>query len=233
LSNDLKPCRRGDRHGTGTVVSVNGTRSDEGAVRRAVRIILDGGIVAFPTESFYGLGVDAMRKDSVELLFRIKARDQGQPILILIPSLETLEQYAAAVPEVARELMEAFWPGGLTLVFEAAKRVLPILTGGTGKIGVRLSSHPVAASLARTLGHPITGTSANLSGYPPARSAGEVARSFGKQVDLILDGGGTPEGKASTVLDVTVDPPVVLREGMISSRDLAGFISQELGPHYR
>jgi len=225
LSNDLKHCRRGGSHGTGTVVRVSSTTPDEGSIRQAVRIILDGGIVAFPTESFYGLGVDAMREDSVALLFRIKARDQGQPILILIPSLETLEQYAAAVPGVARELMESFWPGGLTLVFEATERVLPVLTGGTGKIGVRLSSHPVAALLARSLGHPITGTSANFSGYPPARSAGEVARGFGKQVDLILDGGGTPEGKPSTVLDVTADPPVVLREGMISRRDLAGFIS--------
>jgi L-threonylcarbamoyladenylate synthase len=224
LSNDPKPRRIKGDHRTAPVIQVNGIKPDEKAIRRAVRIILDGGMVAFPTESFYGLGVDAMGKESVERLFRIKARDQGQPILILIPSLETLGNYAAAVPKVARELMKAFWPGGLTLVFEATGQVLPLLTGGTGKIGVRLSSHPVAALLARTLGSPITGTSANLSGYPPARSAGKVARDLGKQVDLIVDGGRTPEGKASTVLDVTVDPPVVLREGMISRKALESFI---------
>ncbi|MFZ0447916.1 MAG: L-threonylcarbamoyladenylate synthase [Desulfatiglandaceae bacterium] len=220
------PNADGDEAITGldSLIRVNGPRPDEGAIRRAVRIILDGGVVAFPTESFYGLGVDATRHEAVGRLFRIKARDQGQPILILIPSLESLEQYVAAVPKVARELINVFWPGGLTLIFEATEQVLPLLTGGTGKIGVRLSSHPVAALLACTLGHPITGTSANLSGNPPARSAGEVSRAFGKGMDLILDGGRTQEVKASTVLDVTVDPPVVLREGMISTSDLKGFI---------
>jgi L-threonylcarbamoyladenylate synthase len=225
LSNDPQCCRSRADHGRALVIRVDGSRPDEEASHRAVRIILDGGVVAFPTESFYGLGADATRKEAVQRLFRIKARDQGQPVLILIPSLETLEQYAAAVPQVARKLMRDFWPGGLTMVFEATEQVLPILTGGTGKIGIRLSSHPVAALLARTLGRPITGTSANLSGNPPARSAGEVARNFGRRVDLILDGGRTQGGKASTVLDVTVDPPVVLREGMISRKDLEDFIA--------
>ena len=179
-------------------------------------------MVAFPTETFYGLGVDATQQDAVVRLFRTKAREPGRPVLILIPFLESLDQYVTRVPEVARELIKAFWPGGLTLVFEATDRVLPSLTAGTGKIGVRLSSHPVVAHLARALGRPITGTSANFSGSPPARSAGEVAREFGKLVDLILDGGRTWEEKASTVVDVTVDPPVILREGMISRRDLKG-----------
>ncbi len=224
MSDDPKHCQRGDDYGTAPFIRVNGTEPDEGAIYRAVRIIQAGRVVAFPTESFYGLGVDVTRQDAVERLFRIKERDQGQPILILIPSLQTLNQYVDCVPKVAGELMKAFWPGGLTMVFEAREQVLPLLTGGTGKIGVRLSSHPIPALLARTLGHPITGTSANLSGNPPARSAGEVARAFGNRLDLILDGGRTKEAKASTVLDVTVDPPVVLREGMISRTDLKGFI---------
>jgi L-threonylcarbamoyladenylate synthase len=119
------------------------------------------------------------------------------------------------IPPVALRLIEKFWPGGLTLVFRASSKVSPLLTGGTQKIGIRLSSHPVATALARTIDAPISGTSANISGLPGCRNAQEVLESLGSGVDLILDGGETAGKVGSTVLDVTEQPPRILREGII------------------
>ncbi len=195
----------------------------EAALARAVACLRQGGLLAYPTESFYGLGADVYSERALKRLFAVKQRARNQPILMLIPSRESLGRYVTRVSPLAGELMDAFWPGGLTLVFEAAAGLSPILTAGSGRIGVRLSSHPVAGALARALGKPISGTSANLTGQPACRTAGEVNRSLGTRLDLILDGGKTPGQAASTVLDVTVSPPRILREGMISAQRLAPF----------
>jgi L-threonylcarbamoyladenylate synthase len=181
--------------------------------------LLSGEVVAFPTESFYGLAVNPMDEKAVDRLFMIKKRDPDQPILVLIPSLESLDVYAAEIPEISRILIKRFWPGGLTLLFKAMPCISQRLTAGTGNIGVRLSSHPVATALAQSINSPITGTSANISGYPACRSAMEVFDYFNKGV-LILDGGETEGGKGSTILDVTVDPPRIVREGMINAEEL-------------
>jgi L-threonylcarbamoyladenylate synthase len=189
-------------------------------VDRARHIILSGGIVAFPTESFYGLAVNASDENAIGRLFKIKKRMDNMPVLVLIPSLEYLKGYVAHVPEIALRLIGRFWPGGLTLLFKAGSGISPLLTSGTGKIGVRISSHPLAAALARAVDSPITGTSANISGKPGCVTAKEVYSSLGRGVDLILDGGETKGGKGSTILDVTVDPPEIIREGMISREQL-------------
>ena len=143
-------------------------------------------------------------------------------------SLLEANPYVDHIHPVARRLMNQFWPGGLTLVFKAGPGVSSLLTGDTRKIGIRLSSHPVATGLARAIGGPISGTSANISGKPACRNAGEVLRSFGKRVDLILDGGETKGKTASTVLDVTLDPPQILRQGMVQKRRLEEFITVNL-----
>jgi L-threonylcarbamoyladenylate synthase len=188
----------------------------------------EGGLVAYPTESFYGLAVDATNETAVRRLFQIKKRGPDRPVLILIPSLGTLASWVATVPAVARFLMERFWPGGLTLVFEAGQAVSPLLTAGTGRIGIRLSSHPVATALTQALGAPITGTSANISGEPACRSAAEVVRALGQSVTLLLDGGRTQGTAGSTILDVTADPPEVLREGMVTIGELQEVIGIHL-----
>lgn len=190
----------------------------------ARHIILSGGIVAFPTESFYGLAANASDEDAIGRLFKIKKRRDNMPVLVLIPSLEYLKGYVADVPDVALRLIRNFWPGGLTLLFKAGSEISPLLTAGIGKIGVRISSHPVAAALCRAVGSPITGTSANISGKSGCVTAKEVYESLGIGVDLILDAGQTAGGKGSTILDVTVSPPVIIREGMISREQL-----QEVG----
>ena len=184
-------------------------------VGKAAKILESGGLVAYPTESFYGLAADADNETAILRLFQVKKRQVGEPVLILIPSVESLKRYAANVPETAKRLMDAFWPGGLTLVFEARKSVSTLLTAGTGKIGIRLSSHPVAMALTQAMDSAITGTSANISGEPPCNTSHGVARALGKGVDQILDGGETPGLKPSTVLDMTIRPHTVPREGMI------------------
>jgi L-threonylcarbamoyladenylate synthase len=189
-------------------------------VDRARHIILSGGIVAFPTESFYGLAVNASDENAIGRLFKIKKRMDNMPVLVLIPSLEYLKGYVADVPEIALRLIGRFWPGGLTLLFKAGSAISPLLTADTRKIGIRISSHPLAAALARAVDSPITGTSANISGKPGCVTAKEVYSSLGRGVDLILDGGETKGGKGSTILDVTVDPPEIIREGMISRKQM-------------
>lgn len=194
-------------------------------LRKAKGVILSGGVVAFPTESFYGLAVDATDEEAIQRLFSIKKRKSDHPVLILIPSVEVLTRYVQTIPEVAQRLINEFWPGGITLVFKARANISPMLTAGTGKIGVRLSSHPVATALTKTLGCPITGTSANLSGQPACTNAKDILSSLGNRVDLILDGGETEGGKGSTILDITVTPPRILRHGMVGQDVLRVFIS--------
>lgn len=194
------------------------------SILQAAKAIRAGGVVAVPTESFYGLAVNPLNEKAIERLLGIKKRREDHPILILIHSTEVLRDYAVSVPPVARELIKAFWPGGLTLVFHATSVLPSLLTGGTWKIGVRLSSHPAATALAGAAGVAITGTSANVTGEPPCTVPEEVIEALGSDVDLILDGGRTAGGKGSTVLDVTLNPPVILREGMVSRKALAHFL---------
>ena len=197
------------------------TKNDLGpAITKAANLINSGGMVAMPTESFYGLAVNPTNVKAIHRLFDVKKRRDDQPILILIPSMEHLDHYVTHVPDMARRLMDEFWPGGLTLIFEARPKLPRELTAGTGKIGVRLSSHPIATALAQAVGAPITGTSANISGQPACSTAKEVLQQLGGKVDLILDGGETAGGKGSTVLDVTLDPPVVVREGMVGREQI-------------
>lgn len=190
------------------------------ALEKAKKTLLAGGIIAFPTESFYGLAVNALDEQAIQRLFNIKKRERTRPLLILIPRLETLNRYVENIPDIASRLIKNFWPGGLTLLFNATPEISPLLTAGTGKIGIRLSSHSIATGLAGSINGPITGTSANISGKPAPVEADDVYKSLGTDIDLIIDGGKTKGGEGSTILDITCDPALVLREGMIKKEDL-------------
>lgn len=207
-------------------ITIDAEKETDMALARAAELVLSGGVVAIPTESFYGLAVNALDERAIRRLLTIKRRREDHPILILIPSVGDLNRYVARVSPLALGLINRFWPGGLTLVFEAGTEISPLLTSGTGKIGIRLSSHPMATGLAKAVGLPITGTSANLTGEPACVSAGEVLHALGQEVDLILDGGKTAGGMGSTILDVTVDPPKILREGMVGRDRLKAFMSR-------
>ncbi len=192
--------------------SGNVTRQD---VRRAAEIIRAGGIVAFPTETYYGLAVDAMNVEALVHLFRIKRRDANKPVLILIPTIDHLSRLVKCIPPPFRVLMDAFWPGPLTLVFEGQSKLPELLTGGTGTIGVRISSHPVAQLLVRAVGAPITATSANISGDVPAVNAHQVEKQLGSNVDLLINGGETPGGKGSTIIGWRNEELILIRDGVI------------------
>lgn len=197
------------------LLKIDPGQPDENVLAEAVGILKRGGIVAYPTETFYGLGADASSKAAVGKIFRIKGRNFRHPIAVIVDDEREAIPLAAEIPETGRILMQKFWPGPLTLLFRAAPSVPLSLTAGTGKIGVRVSSHPLARRLARGVGGPLTATSANLSGGPECVSAGEVVRALGKRVDAVIDAGATPGGLGSTILDVTAFPPLILREGAV------------------
>ncbi|MBI4632763.1 MAG: threonylcarbamoyl-AMP synthase [Deltaproteobacteria bacterium] len=190
---------------------------DERLIARAVRIMEEGGVIVYPTETFYGLGANAEDEEAVERIFLIKGRDAGSPLPVIIGSEKELALFTEEIPPKARLLMREFWPGALTLVFRASPRIPVRLTAGTGKIGIRISSHPLAAMLAKSMAHPLIATSANPSGSPSCTRAREVIRCLGDRIDAVIDGGETAGGHGSTILDVTVDPPALLREGAIPS----------------
>ena len=184
-------------------------------IEKAVSILKAGGVVAFPTETFYGLAADAANEGAVDRIFDIKGRSFNNPIALIISKEDDLDLLTDNIPAEAKTLMAAFWPGPLTLVFKASPSVSPRLTAGTGKIGVRISSNPIAQALAAGLGRPITATSANLSGERECTTEEEVRGQMANRQLTVIDGGPTPGGRGSTFLDVTVDPPALLREGAI------------------
>lgn len=180
----------------------------------AVQCIREGGIVAFPTETYYGLAVDPGSISAVTNLFKVKKRQADKPLLLLIDNREQLPLIAASIPVEYVPLMDKYWPGPLTLVFPA-KKDFQYLTGNFGTVGVRISSHPIAAELVRRVGKPITATSANISGHLPASTAAEVLTIFGSALGCIVDGGQTPAGLCSTVLGLQEGRYFVLRRGQI------------------
>jgi L-threonylcarbamoyladenylate synthase len=197
------------------VTVVDPERPDEGVLCDAGALVETGGLVAFPTESFYGLGADALDADAVARVFGVKGRPESKPLLVLVDSIDMVARLSARVDGRVHALMRRHWPGPLTLVLEAAPGVPASLTAGTGTVGVRLPGHAVARALVRAAGRPITAPSANPSAAPPPLTAAAVREYFDGRVELILDGGPTAGGAGSTVADCTVWPPRVLRQGPV------------------
>jgi L-threonylcarbamoyladenylate synthase len=197
------------------VLTVESDAPSSEALGLAAMILRDGGLVAFPTESFYGLGAHALDPGAVERVFSVKGRSESKPLLVLVDSVAMADSLVSELPAGARELMVRHWPGALTLVLKAAAHVPDRLTGGTGTIGVRVPAHPVALGLVRTAQLAVTAPSANPSGARPPTTALDVRRYFEGAVDLILDGGATAGGAGSTIADCTVWPPRIVRQGPV------------------
>jgi len=198
------------------ILEVNPENPDEKSLNRAVDVLRQGGIIAYPTETFYGLGVDTTNEKAIQRLFAVKGRDFRNPIPVIVGSENDLKHAVTEIPPVAADLIARFWPGPFTMVFTASAAIFPRLTANTGKIGIRISSHPIARLLAQQLSSPLTSTSANLSGQQECVTAQEVYEKIGMDLDMIIDGGKTPGGKGSTIVDITTIPPVVLRAGVIT-----------------
>lgn len=188
-------------------------QADESGIAHAVHVLTAGGIVAFPTDTVYGVGAHAFLPQAVQRLYTAKVRPADKAIPLLIADAGQLSQVAQNIPQVAYELAARFWPGALTLVLPRTPAVSDEITAGGDTVGVRAPDHPVAQALLRAVGCPLATTSANISGQPPAVTAEDVLAQLDGQIDLLIDGGRCPGGVASTVLDLSVSPIRVLRAG--------------------
>jgi L-threonylcarbamoyladenylate synthase len=194
-------------------------------VQQAVEALRRGGLVVFPTDTLYALGADALAADAIERVLLVKGRHRGKPLSILVPSVEAIVALGVSLGDGVRDLMQAFWPGPLTVVVKAPGRFPAALTAATGTIGLRIPGGVVAQSMLAAFGGPIIGTSANKAGGADPADAKTVQRALGGQIDLILDGGRVALGVPSTVIDCSVEPARLLREGAVPRATLAAKIA--------
>jgi L-threonylcarbamoyladenylate synthase len=187
-------------------------------------VLRTGGVIGFPTDTAYGLGADAFNIDAVSEIFKLKGREESKPILLLVNSLEMTAGVSRPGP-LFEKVAAAFWPGPLTLVLPADARVPETVTAGTGTVGVRWPVASFATALVARFGGPVTATSANVSGRPSCITAAEVRAQLDDQLALLIDGGQLPARTGSTILDLTSDPPLLLREGPISFDALSTFLN--------
>ena len=195
-----------------------------GAVDRAIEALLRGEVVAFPTDTVYGVGAHAFLPQAVAQLYAAKERPAGMAIPLLLSGVEAMRLVCADIPPLAWEIAERFWPGALSLVLHRAPTVPDAVTAGGSTVAVRVPDHPLARELCQRLDAPLAATSANRHGWLPPVTAGEVQAALSGRIPLILDGGPCPGGVASTLLDLTVSPPLILRPGPVTAEQLAPFI---------
>jgi L-threonylcarbamoyladenylate synthase len=182
----------------------------------AVTALHSGGVVAFPTETFYGLAADPRSSMAVKRVFAVKQRPADQPLPLIAGGIDQVIDHVGTMTPLARRLAARGWPGPLTLIIPASPRLCDDVHLSTGRVAVRVPGHPVARTLAQTAGHAITSTSANFSGYPPAAAPQHIVASFAIGIDVLIDAGATPAGLPSTIVDATGDTPILVRAGVVA-----------------
>ena len=195
-------------------------------VRTAVGLLQSGGVVAIPTDTLYGLAACAFDEDAVERVYRIKRRPGGKGLPLLLADPADIPRYTTSIPQLAWTLIERFMPGGLTLVLRKAPSIPDVVSGGLDTIAVRVPDHWVPRKIARDLGAPITGTSANRTGMPDPRTSAQVQDQLGPEVDMVVDAGDATNGLASTIVDFTSETPRVIREGAVSRREIVEAVGE-------
>ena len=208
------------------VIKIDQNNMDTEALERAAAIIRDGGLVAFPTETVYGLGADALSAEASKKIYAAKGRPSDNPLIVHIGRMEDLETVAANVPESARKLAAACWPGPLTMIFPKKEAVPKSTTGGLETVAVRMPSHPVARALIRESGVYIAAPSANTSGRPSPTKAEHVKEDLDGRIDMILDGGAVGIGLESTIVDLSTGVPTILRPGYITGEMLEDVLGE-------
>ena len=207
------------------VLAVDPARPRADRLEQAVTVLSDGKLVAFPTETFYGLAADVGNPEAVSQVNPLKGKPPDGPVLVLLSDAGQVEQVADEVPPLFHTLAGLFWPGPLTLVIPASGRIARQVGGGRSTVAVRVPGLALPRLLIAELGRPITGVSANAHGAPACRTAREVAESFETGIALILDGGPTPGGAPSTLLDLSGDRPRILRAGLLPASSLKSFLT--------
>jgi L-threonylcarbamoyladenylate synthase len=195
---------------------VDPNRPDAAALDEAVRAIRGGGLIAIPTDTLYGLAVDPFQPDAVDRIFEVKGRSAERALPLIAADAEQVRERLGALTPLADRLAARFWPGPLTLLLAAPAALATNVSGGTGKVGVRVPSQEIARLLCRACGIPLTATSANVSGAAPSADPDAIVRSLGDRIDLLVDAGVTPGGLPSTIVDATGDQPVLVRAGRIA-----------------
>lgn len=208
------------------IIKVDPLNPDPEALRKAAEEIGKGGLVAFPTETVYGLGADVFNPMAVLRIFKAKERPPDNPLIVHIADIEQLDKLAKEIPYMAKKLMEKFWPGPLTIVLPKKELVPDEVTAGLTTVAVRMPAHPVSLQLIRLANRPIAAPSANLSGRPSPTSAKHVIDDLYGRVNCIIDGGETPFGVESTIIDVNRRPPILLRPGPLAPEDLEGIVGK-------
>jgi len=198
------------------ILTIDPGQTDYFKIKPVVEVLLKGGVVAGPTETFYGLMASADQPEAITRIFELKSRPSEKPLLLLLDHPARMEAYGREISPEVKVLAEKFWPGPLTLLLKARPGLNSHLAGSRGIVGVRVEGLGLIRTIVKALDRAVTGTSANLSGEPAAGTAKEVEDYFGDEVDLILDAGPCPGGKASTVVDTSLSPPFLLRDGPVS-----------------
>lgn len=212
------------------IIKIDENQIDPETVRKAGKILQQGGIVAFPTETVYGLGGDALNPDSSRKIYAAKGRPSDNPLIVHICRMEDLHKIVSRIPESARKLAEAFWPGPLTMIFPKSEAVPYETTGGLDTVAVRFPSHRTAQAVIDAAGGYLAAPSANTSGRPSPTLARYVVEDMDGRIDMVIDGGDIPIGVESTIVDCTVEPPMLLRPGYITAEmlgEVLGEVSQD------
>jgi L-threonylcarbamoyladenylate synthase len=203
---------------------VDSSRLIDDQLLPAASAIQSGGIVAFPTDTFYGLAVDPRSSSAVRKIFQVKRRAGDRPIPLIAESLAQVAEFVGTLTPIAERLALEYWPGPLTLIITASTELCAEVTGGTGRVAVRVPDHTVARAMARLVGHAVTSTSANVSGLPAPSSADEVAASLGDRIDVLIDAGTVGGGLPSTIVDATASTPLLVRPGAVEWERVLKFL---------
>jgi L-threonylcarbamoyladenylate synthase len=206
------------------IIKVDEKNPEKDLIKLGANLIKTGGLVAFPTETVYGLGANGLDEKAVANIFIAKGRPQDNPLILHVASQEEVKPLVKSIPIEAKIVMERFWPGPLTILFKRSNLVPDIITAGLDTVAIRMPNHPIAIELIKTSGVPIAAPSANTSGKPSPTAASHVACDLSGKIDMIIDGGSTGIGVESTVLDLSGDEPMILRPGGVTLEDLKEII---------
>ena len=202
------------------IIQINPAIPEHPLIERVADVLRSGGIIGYPTETIYGIGCSAFNAQAVERVYRLKNRDRGKAMILIAGDTIQVSELVTSIPETAEKLIENFWPGPLTIVFETSSRLKEFVFGKSKTIAIRIPDCVICLELIKETGFPIVSTSANRSGEEALTSAEQVESFFGDELDIIVDGGPSPGNIPSTVVDITKSPARVVREGAISTLEV-------------